>query len=90
MTLYLFLGQRRQSSGSAFGSPPLVGPSLGFRAQLGGVLFELLPAQVLGGFVACEGLGTQMAGQVPRQGPVRACLCPPHHSGGNGIAVIVG
>jgi hypothetical protein len=53
-------------------------------------LFELLPAQVLGGFVACEGRGTQMAGQVPRQGPVRACLCPPHHSGGNGIAVIVG
>ena len=85
----VFLGLRRQSSCSAFGSPPGIACANSFRAQVRGVLFELLPAQVFGGFVAFDRPGAEVAREeVSRQGSVRVGLCPAHHSSGNGIPVI--
>ena len=75
MALCFFLGLRRQSSCSAFGSPPSIACANSFRAQVRGVLFELLPAQVFGGFVAFDRKGAEVAREeVSRQGSVRVGL----------------
>ena len=68
----VFLGQRRQFSGSAFGSPPSVPRADSFVPQARCALYQLFAVHVFGGFVACECPGAEIAWkEVSHQGSVR-------------------
>jgi hypothetical protein len=71
----VFLGPRRQFSGSAFGRPPSVPRADSFVPQARCVLSQLFAVQVFGGFAACECPRAEIAWEeVSRQGSVRVGL----------------